>query len=79
MNSTGPIENWNINPTEVGPIYPFVGWEFLMFAVGVVFCVAFIVWKFTTENSKYAEQARQLDTSGDLARAFGAEMEDHLD
>ena len=19
MNSTGPIENWNVNPTEVGP------------------------------------------------------------
>ncbi len=79
MNSTGPIESWNINPTEVGPIYPFAGWELLMVAVCVAFFVAFMVWKFVSENAKYAEQVRQLHASDELARALGIESKDPLE
>ena len=79
MNSTGPIGNWNINPTEVGPLYPFVGWEVLMVVVCVAFFLAFMVWKFATENAKYSEQVRELHASDDSAKAPGIESKDPLD
>jgi hypothetical protein len=69
MNSTGPIENWNVNPTEVGPLYPFVDSEMLMVVVCATFFLAFMVWKFATENAKYADQVRRLRASGDLAKS----------
>ena len=78
MNSTGPIENWNVNPTEVGPLYPFVGWEMAMVVVCVAFFLAFMVWKFATENAKYADQVRRLRASGDLAEASESKSKDSL-
>jgi hypothetical protein len=76
MNSTGPVENWNNNPTEVGPLYPFVGWEMLMVVVCVAFFLAFMVWKFATENAKYAEQVQNLRASNDLPKAPDIESKD---
>ncbi len=72
MNSTGPVKSWNINPIDVGPIYPFVGWEMLMFASCVVFCAVFLIWKFLTENSKYADKARRLRQQNELENVLGA-------
>ena len=60
MSSTGPIETWNNNPTDVGPIYPFAGWETWMFAACVAFCIVFFIWKFRTESAKYAKAAQHL-------------------
>ena len=68
MNPT--IETWNVNPLDVGPIYPFLGGEFLMFAACVAFFVAFLIWKFRTESAKYAAAARKLRESDELHRAF---------
>ena len=79
MTSTGPIENWNVNPTEVGPLYPFAGWESLMFAVCVAFCVLFMVWKFRTESADYDAKVKQLQAPGELAKALAANQatDDH--
>ena len=76
MSSTGLIENWKNNPIDVGPIYPFVGWEMLMFVACVAFCVAFIVWKFITESATYSAKANQLRESGELAKALEAQNKD---
>ena len=76
MNSTGPVENWNNNPTEVGPLYPFVGWEMLMVVVCLAFFLAFMVWKFATENAKYAEQVQNLRASNDLSKSPDIESKD---
>jgi hypothetical protein len=72
MTSTGPIESWNVNPTEVGPLYPFAGWEVLMFAVCVAFSVLFMVWKFRTESADYDAKVKQLGEPGELAKALAA-------
>jgi len=70
MSSTGPIETWNVNPTDIGPIYPFVGSETLMFAACVVFCVAFFIWKFVTETAKYTKAAQSLREPNALENAL---------
>jgi hypothetical protein len=69
MKSTGPIESWNVNPLEVGPIYPFAGWEPLMFTACVAFCLFFIVWKFLMENAKYASKVRRIREADELNKA----------
>jgi len=76
--STGPIESWNINPTDVGPIFPFTCSTVVMFAACAVFCVAFMVWKFATENSSYAARASQLQDSGELANSLSANDHNRL-
>ena len=69
MNSTGPIKSWNVHPIDVGPIYPFVGWETLMLTACVAFCLFFIVWKFLMENAQYAAKVRQLREADALNKA----------
>ena len=39
--STGNFENWAGNIADIGPIYPFVGAEWLFVLIGVVY---WIVW-----------------------------------
>ena len=72
MSSTGTIQTWSVNPLDVGPIYPFVGWEMSMFAASVAFCIAFFVWKFTTESAHYAKRAQKLSEPDALATALMA-------
>jgi hypothetical protein len=64
------IDSWDTNPVDVGPIYPGVGWEWAMFAACLVFCVAFMVWKFRTENANYAARVRELQDPDMLANAL---------
>jgi len=66
MMRTGLVESWNINPLEVGPLYPFVGWEMPMFVVCVAFFMVFLVWKFRMENAKYAAAVRKVRESGQM-------------
>lgn len=60
ISSTGPVTTWQGNPLELGPLYPFVGHETLMFGVSVAICVAFLVWKFIFEDNKYKQQAKKI-------------------
>jgi len=60
MLSTGPVETWQSNPTELGPLYPLVGAETIMFVASLVVFVAFLVWKFKSEQVKYDQQAKDL-------------------
>ncbi|MEO2049874.1 MAG: hypothetical protein ABGX16_25220 [Pirellulales bacterium] len=58
--STGPINTWQSNPQDIGPLYPFHGSEMLMFGISVTFFVTFLVWKFISENNKYKKQAKKI-------------------
>lgn len=51
--TTLAVTSWSENVKELGPIYPFVGYELWMFLACVVFCVGFLVWKFYSEHRKY--------------------------
>ena len=60
MIHTGKVETWSANPLDLGPLYPFVGWEMAMAGICLVVFAAFIVWKFNSENQNYASQAKRL-------------------
>lgn len=68
MNKTGNVESWVDRPLEIGPIYPFVGWEIWMYLACVLFCIALMVWKIQNENALYAGKVRRLKETGELSR-----------
>lgn len=57
---TGIIESWTVNPAEMGPLYPFVGYEVLFVVVGVVFWIAFTIWQLKSENADYLRREEEL-------------------
>lgn len=68
--STANFENWDGNVLDLGPIYPFVGWEGLMVVLCLVFWIGWHVVQIKTENKRLDDQARELRQSGRLQQAM---------
>ncbi|MEO1995747.1 MAG: hypothetical protein ABGZ17_10780 [Planctomycetaceae bacterium] len=62
------IESWTENPANIGPLYPFVGWEVPMGVACAAVCVGFLVWKFRSENAHYEDMVRRLKDAADSAQ-----------
>lgn len=65
--STGSFENWAGNISEIGPIYPFVGTEFLWFVLCVAFWIYWHIAQARLENEAY-EKAMQKHGSPEALR-----------
>ena len=63
------IENWTEQPAEIGPLYPFVGTELLMGVACALVCVGFLVWKFRTERTHYADLVRRLNAASETSHS----------
>jgi hypothetical protein len=62
--STGNFENWAGNIADIGPIYPFVGWEWLLVLIGVVYWVGWHIRQISSENRSLADQEQRLKSGG---------------
>ena len=71
--STGNVENWDGTITDIGPIYPFVGWEGFMVALLVIIWVGWHIWQIKMENARLEREAAQLRQSGNLQKAIAEE------
>lgn len=71
--NTGAVENWNGSMLDLGPLYPFVGWEVAMVVVLVIALVAWYVAQIRMESRHYDSQARMLREGSNLQRACQAE------
>ncbi|SFD92820.1 hypothetical protein [Roseivivax sediminis] len=56
--STIGYESWAVDLAEVGPIYPFQGWEIAMVIVGVLFWLGWHRIQFKRE-SEHLERAKR--------------------
>jgi hypothetical protein len=70
---TGNFGNWDGTITDIGPIYPFVGWEGLMIFVLIVFWIAWHIVQIRREHYDHEAQARALRQGDNLHRACLAE------
>jgi hypothetical protein len=70
---TGNFGDWNGNITDIGPIYPFVGAEWLMVLLLVIFWVGWHVVQVRSESRLHEEEARALRQGDALQRALQAE------
>ncbi len=60
---TGLIENWLGNPAEVGPVYPFVGFEFALALTCFILWILYTVWQMKFECDNYAKEEEALTKS----------------
>ena len=62
--STGNFENWAGNIADIGPIYPFVGAEWLFVLIGVVYWIVWHVRQLGSESRSLADQEQRLKSGG---------------
>ena len=70
---TGSFENWAGNIADIGPIYPFVGTEFMLWIAGMV---CWILWHFIQsgiERRQYAEEIKNYGDKETLKRLVAGE------
>ena len=71
--TTGNFANWDGNMTELGPLYPFVGWEMAMVIILLVCWVVWHIWQIKMENALHDEHARHLRQGDNLNKAVMSE------
>ncbi|MBL8710775.1 MAG: hypothetical protein JNL25_16400 [Rhodospirillaceae bacterium] len=71
--STGSFENWQGNMLDIGPLYPFVGSEGLMFIVCVAFWIFWHVAQWRMEDSNFSDDMKVLKQGDNLQRALKGE------
>ncbi|HEX7811486.1 MAG TPA: hypothetical protein VF460_06220 [Burkholderiales bacterium] len=68
--NTGRIENWAGNIADIGPIYPFVGTEFFLFLIGLVFWIAWHVLQFRVESREFKEDVARVGNPEGMKKAL---------
>ena len=75
--NTGMVDNWNGNMFDIGPIYPFVGWEVPLVILGFIFWIGWHYLQMHMENQQLEEEARRLaQQSSDLQTILQTERLD---
>ena len=74
--STGSIENFAGKINEIGPLYPFTGWEMLFVFCGFVFWIGWHIWQLRIENREYKEELKENISKETLDRFLQREKQD---
>lgn len=72
--STTPIETWaGADLSQIGPIYPMVGTEFLLFIIGLVFWIGFHIVQARIESREFEKDEAEARKPERLKRVFDEE------
>ena len=71
--TTGSFTDWSGNLLDIGPLYPFVGWEVFMVLLGFIFWIGWHVLQIRAENRQLESEASQLRQGGNLQKAIDSE------
>jgi len=71
--STGNFDNWDGNILDLGPLYPFVGFEGLMVVILVVLWMAWHIAQMVGEGRDLEDRVKHLRQSGELQKALDSE------
>ena len=71
--STTRVESWAVDLAEVGPIYPWVGAEGIMFIVAVVLWIAWHIWQVKFESNTYRAEKEKHATPENLEKQAAGE------
>ena len=71
--NTGSFSDWNGAMFDLGPIYPFVGWEMPMVIVLAIFWIGWHVVQIRGENRQLEQEARRLREGDNLMKAVQGE------
>ena len=71
--NTGMVSNWDGTMFDIGPIYPFVGWEVPMVILGFIFWIGWHYLQMRMENGQLDDEARKLRQGGYLQKLLQSE------
>ncbi|MEZ5446438.1 MAG: hypothetical protein R3F45_11770 [Gammaproteobacteria bacterium] len=71
--TTGQVESWGGTVTDIGPMYPFVGWEMLLTLVLLVFWVGWHILQLRTESREFKDDERKLHNKEVMTRVLNRE------
>ncbi|HEX9769674.1 MAG TPA: hypothetical protein VGA50_10915 [Kiloniellales bacterium] len=72
MSST-MVDSWAVDLANIGPIYPWVGTEGIMFIVAVVLWILWHVWQIRFESGTYQEEKEKYATPENLKKMVSDE------
>ena len=67
------IEGWAVDLAEVGAIYPFQGYEFLMVMIGVIAWLWWHVWCMRWESQYHRDKIAKYGASEHMNSAIDSE------
>lgn len=67
---TGNFSDWSGNMFDLGPLYPFVGWEVPMVLICLVFWIGWHFLQIRMENRRLEDQAAKLRQGDNLQKAI---------
>ena len=68
--NTGSFSDWSGSMLDIGPLYPFVGWETAMVIVLAVFWIGWHIVQIRGENRQLEHEARELRKGDNLYKAI---------
>ena len=74
--SNANFQDFSGNISEIGPMYPFVGWEWLFVIVCVVFWLGWHVRQIRIENREFKEESAKYVNQEILDRVYEREEAD---
>ena len=75
-----PVETWaGADLSQIGPIYPMVGSEFLLWILGVVFWIGFHILQSRVEKEEFEKDEAEARNPEKLKRVFAEEAQARAD
>ena len=71
--TTGSFENWADTIADIGPIYPFVGTEFLLWIIGMALWIIWHVVQSRIEKRQYREEVGRFGDKDTLRKLVAKE------
>ena len=67
------VTSWTGNIADIGPIYPMVGTEGLLFIIGLVTWIVWHIIQTKMENKTYEDEIKRFGDSESLKKMIGME------
>ncbi|HZA67431.1 MAG TPA: hypothetical protein VE592_10805 [Geminicoccaceae bacterium] len=68
--ATTMVDSWAVDLATIGPIYPWVGSEVILWVLGIAFWIGWHIWQGRFESRTYREDLQRLNTSDKIERAM---------
>ena len=67
------VDSWAVDLANVGPIYPWVGFEGIMFIVSLALWIGWHIWQVKFETNTYNDEIQKHATAENLKNQAAGE------